>query len=79
MDSHPDATIVIDGNRYALYRKTGRTNPYMVDISTGEIPRGDQRPLLKKYLLEHGVDIEPWEKRNTHWCIAQAIKLVESG
>ena len=74
MDS-PDAIIVIDGNRYALFRKKGRSNPYMVDISSGEIPRGYQRPLLKKYLIGRGVDLEPWEKKTTHWCIHQALKL----
>lgn len=76
----PDAVIIIKGNRYALYKKDKNRNPYMVELSTGEIPQRPQRSLLKEYLLERGVDIEPWEgpnHRTTYWCIRQAIKIAE--
>lgn len=49
----------------------------MVDISTGAIPQGKQRSLLRTYLLLHEVDIEPWGKRGPHWCIRQAIKVTQ--
>ena len=75
MESAPDAVITITGNEYALYSKQGKTNPHMVELSSGEIPFGEQRPLLKKCLLEHNVNLEPWEKKTTHWCINQAIKI----
>ena len=58
-------------------RGTLKKYPYMVDISTGEIPEGEQRPILKDFLLLNGVDIEPWEEKTTHWCVRQAIKLVQ--
>ena len=76
----PDAVIMIKVNRYALYKKLGNSNPHVVALSTGEVPKGDQRSLLKVFLLEHGVDIEPWEgpnHRTTYWCINQAIKIAE--
>ena len=76
----PDAIVIIKGNRYALYKKDKNINPYMVELSTGEIPKRAQRSLLKEYLLEHDVDIELWEgpnHRTTYWCIHQAIKVAE--
>jgi len=37
-----DAVITIKGRVYALYNKgTLKKYPYMVDISTGEIPEGE--------------------------------------
>ncbi len=73
-----DAVITIKGRVYALYNKgTLKKYPYMVDISTGEIPEGEQRPILKDFLLLNGVDIEPWKEKTTHWCVRQAIKLVQ--
>ena len=75
-----DAVISIEGNEYALFNKgkgpLGKY-PYMIDLSTGGIPDGFQRPLLKEFLLQHDVDIEPWEKKNTHWCIREAIKIAK--
>ena len=73
-----DAVISIEGKEYALFNKgkgpSGKY-PYTIDLSTDGIPDGLQRPLLKEFLLQNGVDIEPWEKRNTHWCIREAIKI----
>lgn len=75
-----DAVISIEGKEYALFNNgkgpLGKY-PYMIDLSTGGIPDGLQRPLLKEYLLYNGVDIEPWEKKNTHWCIKEAIKIAQ--
>lgn len=75
MSDKPDAVISIGGNQYALYKKRGKINPHMVELSSGEIPFGEQRPLLKRFLIEQGVEIEPWEKKTTHWCIGEAIKI----
>ncbi len=74
-----DAIIVIDGRKYALYKK-GPANqyPYMIDTATGEIPKGKQRSLLKSYLLQNGFDIEPWTAQLTHWWIREAIKVAQS-
>lgn len=73
-----EAVIKIKGREYALYSKgILKKYPYMVDVSTGEIPEGGQRPLLKEYLLLNEVDIEPWEEKNTHWCVKQAIKVAQ--
>lgn len=70
-----DAFISVEGREYALYKNGSlKRYPYMVDISTGEIPEGEQRPLLKAFLLSCKVNIEPWKEKNTHWCIKQAIK-----
>lgn len=73
-----DAIITIEGREYALY-KSGplKKYPYMVDISTGAIPQGDQRSLLRMYLLLHGVDIEPWRERGPHWFVRQTIKVTQ--
>lgn len=30
--------------------------------------------MLRTYLLLHGVDVEPWGERVSHWCVRQAIK-----
>lgn len=73
-----DAIITIEGSEYALYKNGPlKKYPYMVDISTGAIPQGDQRSLLRTYLLLHGVDIEPWRERGPHWCVRQAIKVTQ--
>lgn len=73
-----DAIVTIGGKEYALYKKGPlKKYPYMVDISTGGIPQGEQRSLLKTYLLLHGVDIELWEERGPHWCVRQAIKVAQ--
>lgn len=73
-----DAIITIEGREYALYKNGPlKKYPYMVDISTGAIPQGDQRSLLRMYLLLHGVDIEPWRERGPHWCVRQAIKVTQ--
>lgn len=73
-----DAIVTIEGNEYALYKNGPlKKYPYMVDISTGGIPEGKQRPLLKTFLLLNGVDIEPWEERGPHWCVRQAIKVAQ--
>lgn len=73
-----DAIVTIEGKEYALYKNGPlRKYPYMVDISTGTVPQGEQRPLLRTYLLLHGVDIEPWDERGPHWCVRQAIKVAQ--
>lgn len=73
-----DAIITIEGSKYALYKNGPlKKYPYMVDISTGAIPQGEQRSLLRTYLLLHGVDIEPWRERGPHWCVRQAIKVTQ--
>lgn len=80
-DSFKDAAafVTIAGNEYALFRKGPLKNyPYMIDISSGQIPEGEQRPLLRDYLLLHGVDIEPWNEKDTHWCIRKAIQISEN-
>ena len=73
-DRGADAIVTIEGKEYALYQYGPlKQYPYMVDMATGEIPDGKQLPLLKSYLRQNGVNIEPgW---NTHWCIHQAIKV----
>lgn len=74
-----DAIVIIEGKEYALYKNGPlRKYPYMVDISTGAIPQGKQRPLLRTYLLLHGVDIESLEERGPHWYVRQAIKVAHS-
>lgn len=76
--SDADAIITIEGKEYALYKNGPlKKYPYMIDISTGGIPQGEQRPLLRTYLLLNGVDIEPWEERGPHWCVRQAIKVAQ--
>lgn len=76
--NNADAIVTIEGKEYALYKNGSlRKYPYMVDVSTGGIPQGEQRPLLKTYLLLNGVNIEPWEERQSHWCVRQAIKVAQ--
>ena len=76
--SDADAIVTIEGKEYALYKNGPlKKCPYMVDIATGGVPHREQRPLLKSYLLLNGVNIEPWNKRITHWCIRQAIKVAQ--
>lgn len=73
-----DAIVTIEGHEYALY-KSGPLNkyPYMVDISTGEVPIGKQRSLLKSYLWLKGIDIESFGERGPHWYVRQAIKVAQ--
>lgn len=73
-----DAIISINEREYALY-KNGALNkyPYMVDVSTGEIPQGKQRSLLKGYLLLNGIDIESFGERGPHWYVRKAIKVAQ--
>lgn len=71
-------TIVINEKEYQLFsRNEDRNNihPHMIDLETGEPPCG-QRGLLKEFLVQNNVDVEPWEKKTTHWCVLEAIKLV---
>ena len=71
-----DVIIASEGKEYALYKKGNLSRyPYMVDLSTGKIPYGEQRPLLQNFLLHHSIDVEPWETRTTHWCVRQAIDV----
>lgn len=73
-----DAIITIQGKEYALYKKGPlKKYPYIVDISTGKIPHGAQRAILKPYLLQNGINIEPWEEHGPHWCVRQAIKAAQ--
>ena len=70
------AEVFIDGRYYLLFKSGPHHKwPYMIDRETGEIPCGRQRSLLKKYLLKRGVDLDPWERKTTHWCIKEAIKI----
>jgi len=73
-----DTIIAIEGHEYALY-KNGPLNkyPYMVDISTGEVPLGKQRSLLKSSLWLKGIDIESFGERGPHWYVRQAIKVAQ--
>lgn len=71
-----DAEIYTGGRWYLLYAKGPlKKYPYMVDRETGEIPEGNQRPLLKEYLMKMGADIEPWPVKTTHWCVKEAIRI----
>ena len=73
-----DAIVTIEGKEYALYKKGPlKKYPYMIDIATGEIPQGEQRSLLKSYLLLNGVNVEPWDERITHRCVRQAINVAQ--
>ncbi len=77
------AIIKIHDREYILYgngENIGRSKyPHMVDRATGLIPAGDQRSMMKEWLLQHNIDIEPWEERDTHWCIRQAIYFMNNG
>lgn len=76
--NNSDAIVTIEGKEYALYKNGPLSKyPYMIDISTGVIPHGEQRSLLKTYLLLHDIDIEPWKDRGPHWCVRQAIKVAQ--
>lgn len=73
-----DAIVSIEGNEYALYKNGPlKKYPYIIDISTGEIPEGKQRSLLKTYLQQNGMDIEPHKEELTHWWVRQAIKAAQ--
>ena len=68
--------IYVEGRYYLLYENGPLSKyPYMVDRETGELPYGSQRPLLKKYLIQRGVDLEPWNEKHTHWCVREAIRV----
>ena len=71
-----DTVITIEGKEYALY-KNGPLNkyPYMIDLSTGEIPQGKQRSLLRNYLSLNGINIESFGERGPHWYVRKAIKV----
>ena len=80
MEKYSDADVIvtIEGKEYALYKNGPlKKYPYMVDVSTDEIPQGEQRSLLKTYLLLNGIDIEPWEERGPHWYVRRAIKVAQ--
>lgn len=71
-------TITINGVEYGLFAKgddRDNPNPHMVNLATGEIPVGRQRPMLKDFLVQNGVNVEPWETRTTHWAIDKAMEL----
>lgn len=73
-----DTVITIEGKEYALY-KNGPLNkyPYMIDLSTGEIPQGKQRSLLINYLSLNGINIESFGERGPHWYVRKAIKVAQ--
>ena len=70
-----EATITIEGTEYALFTKSPlRKYPHVVNISTGEIPDGDQKSLLGRYLVQNGVS--PMDLgANTHTRVKQAINI----
>lgn len=73
-----DAIVTIEGKEYALYKKGPlKKYPYMVDVSTGGIPQGEQLPLLKAYLVLNGVNVKLWDGRGPHWYVRQAIKFAQ--
>lgn len=76
--SDADAIVTIGGKEYALYKNGPLSKyPYIVDTFTDAIPQGEQRLLLRKYLLLHGVNIKPWKERGPHWFVRQAIKVAQ--
>lgn len=73
-----DAVITIEGKEYALFKRGSLSKyPHMVDLSTGEIPHGKQRSLLKSYLLLNGVNIGSVGERGPHWYVRKAIKVAQ--
>ena len=72
-----EAIITIEGTEYTLFKKSPlRKCPHMVNISTGEIPDGDQKPLLGRYLVQNGVS--PLDLgANTHARVRQAISIAQ--
>ncbi len=73
------STIInIKGREYILYDKGEDTSrnkyPHIVDRTSGQVPEGDQKAIMKDWLIQNGINIEPWAKRNTHWCIQQALR-----
>lgn len=76
-------TIIIDGVEYKLYgwyedTISNKAQPHIAEVETGRIPIGQQRRLLKEWLLSNGANIEPWCEKTTHWCVLEAIKLNSS-
>lgn len=70
--------IEINGKEYGLYLRNEERNnpqPHIIDAETLETPYGNQRPILKSFLEANNVSLEPWEKKNTHWCIYEAYKI----
>lgn len=73
-----DAIVTIEGKEYALYKNGPlKKYPYMIDIATGGIPQGEQKPLLKNYLLLNGINVELWDERGPHWFVRQAVKIAQ--
>lgn len=71
-------TITINGVEYGLFAKgedRSNPNPHMVNLETGETPLGRQRPMLRDFLVQNGVNVEPWEPKTTHWAIDRAREL----
>ncbi|NLD49218.1 MAG: hypothetical protein GX660_18815, partial [Clostridiaceae bacterium] len=76
-------TIIIDGVEYILYgwyedTISNKAQPHIAEVETGRIPIGQQRRLLKEWLIANRVNIEPWGEKTTHWCVLEAIKLNSS-
>ena len=69
--------ISISGTEYDLYaageNPAVSIYPHMVEVSTGQIPRGRQLGLLKAFLKANGVT--PIAGANTHWCVEAAMKV----
>ena len=72
-----ETIITIEGTKYALFQKSAlRKYPHMVNTSTGEIPDGDQKSLLGRYLAQNGVN--PLDLgANTHTLVRQAISIAQ--
>lgn len=72
-----EAIITVEGKTYALYKNGSlKRHPYIIDTVTGQIPDRQQRPIMKSYLRQNGVQIK--ENWNTHWCIRQAISIANA-
>lgn len=72
--------IVVNGIKYVLYgwnedTTSGKNEPHIAEAKTGKIPLGQQRKLLKEWLVANNVNIEPWSEKTTHWCVLEALKL----
>lgn len=73
-------TITINGVEYGLFAKgedRSNPNPHMVNLETGETPLGRQRPMLRDFLVQNGVNVEPWGPKTTHWAIDRARELAK--
>lgn len=68
--------IVINEIEYNVYwwnEDSAKREPHIAVASTGEIPQGRQRHLLKLFLKANGVI--PHEKANTHKCVELVLNL----